>query len=228
MATYLMSRVAALVNEKHGVLVDALEAGEGAAIDRAQEIAPSVTPGATTLSPTKKAYREENEALKATVDAQKKRLTEQVDALGHAHKRSATTRENMSAAIDRRVDRRVAMIEAGIADVRAEAAATKEQLKSAKAALKAKKRYAPSHVKALEKQLREVVAQLEMLAARIVEFEKQAGTIHNTVAPWVPALRTGKKSGRGASHEPKLNLLIKKLLTLGVHPNAVSEVRIFV
>ena len=226
-ATYLIPRVAALINEKRDVLADALAAGEEVAIDRAQEIAPGVTPGAKVPSPTKQVYREENESLKATVDTQKKRLAEQADALGHARKRSATTRENMSAAIDRRVDRRAATIEAGVADVRAKAAAMKEQLKSAKAALNAKKRYAPSHVKALEKQLREALAQLETFAARIVEFEKQVETIHNTITPWVPTLRTGKKSGRGASHEPKLNLLIQKLITLGVRPNVMNEVRLF-
>ena len=69
---------------------------------------------------------------------------------------------------------------------------------------------------------------IEFLEAQVAELQTKLSdaTSASDDETWIPQVAQGKGSGRGESHDPLLRLLYMKLITCGVRPNQLNEVRL--
>ena len=80
----------------------------------------------------------------------------------------------------------------------------------------------------MEKAARENRELIEFLEAQVAELQTKLSdaTSASDDETWIPQVAQGKGSGRGESHDPLLRLLYMKLITCGVRPNQLNEVRL--
>ena len=226
--TYLMPRVARLLQASAEALETAVEAGfeDVAANARAagSETAPP-TPSKVELKAALAESKEEKKDLAATAKKQKRRADQAVRRGIETRKSAKTT---ASARAEELSSQATAKAKAASKAALARARTAEKAAKSAKAKLNGEARYSPKRVKAMEKAARANRELIEFLEAQVAELQTKLSdaTSASDDETWIPQVAQGKGSGRGESHDPLLRLLYMKLITCGVRPNQLNEVRL--
>ena len=246
--TYILPRVARMILAKRTVFVTVLEAAHEKVFDDAYENEGSHKPVGSAKKPELKRKLAEKENEAATLADSLRAETRRAD---QAVRRGAEARANVTAAVDRRVEKRTLTIEGkvvadatsriALAVARAEKA-ERERDEAIKRASDAEKRARTAEHQAELKKKRELRAMNQELAtvraenfALRVENEKMISEVASVRAElvkhvaahgkiWVPRRLRGKGAGRGRRHSNELRKIYMKLLTLFVPPNSLNEV----
>ena len=251
-STYIMPRVARLVDSHHAALKSALDRG----IEEAKESQPSGVSGKTGPSPQKPRLMgivaEKGFAIEFLSDFAKA----QSKLRGQAVRRAATTRENVAAAVERRSEKaeQRAAFSASAAEesARAAAAVTVEaaaherdaaisradvaqaELRTLRQRLRLaeKKESDPPALKRKDKEIRELRAENHTLRVAASTHERDLAAAREAAETarqdygeaFIPHRPSGKGAGRGRPHGPQLRGCYGKLLMLGVSAPNLNEV----
>jgi hypothetical protein len=240
-STYIMPRVARLVDSHHAALKSALDRG----IEEAKDSQPSDVSGKTGPSPQKPRLKEIVAEQGFAIEALSVFAKGQSKLRGQAVRRAATTRENVTAAVERRSEKaeqraaswasetvEAAAHERDAAISRADVAEAELRTLRQKLRLAEKKQSDPPALKRKDKEICELRAENHTLrvaasthARDLAAAREAAETARQDYGEaYLPSRPSGKGAGRGRPHGPQLRGCYGKLLMLGVSAPNLNEV----